>query len=190
MDSIEYLEKSGRTTAPTAPEDMSLTLGDVYALTDVIESGIEADKQKRIIFYKTDVHKADARAEEAFKLLETNVDKATAHFHSANNVEYKVDQKLMDLYHAILGIQSEVGEVAEQLLYSLIEGKSIDDVNIREENGDITWYVALALRAVGGTFGDTFARNIAKLAKRYPELFTLELAENRDLEAERKVLEE
>lgn len=185
MNPTEYLEKSGRTTAPTAPEDMNLKLGDLLSLTDVIETGIESDRRKRLVFYKTTVEKADARAESAFQLLNNTVDEKLT-----PETVFEVDQKVMDLYHATLGIASEVGELAEALLYSLLNGKSLDDVNVREEIGDKLWYIALALRACEGTFPDSFARNIAKLAERYPDKFTTELAENRNLDAERAVLEE
>jgi len=63
-------------------------------------------------------------------------------------------------------------------------------VNAREEAGDLLWYLALIARALG-TDLETIARtNIEKLRTRYPGKFTAEAALNRDLEAERKTLEE
>ena len=42
-----------------------------------------------------------------------------------------------DILHGVIGIITEAGELAENLLY----GKSID--NLKEELGDVMWYIAL-----------------------------------------------
>jgi len=47
---------------------------------------------------------------------------------------------------------------------------------LREEIGDILWYLAAIIRAEGWEFEDIMEENINKLRKRYPEKFTTELA--------------
>lgn len=94
-----------------------------------------------------------------------------------------------DLQHALLGLISEVGELADALKKEHAYGKAIDRVNLREELGDVLWYLPLACRALGCDLGDIAQLNIAKLSKRYPEKFTTAAALNRDLAAERAVLE-
>lgn len=49
---------------------------------------------------------------------------------------------------------------------------------------------ALALNALGSDFGSVMERNIEKLKARYPDKFTEDKATNRDLDTERKILEE
>jgi NTP pyrophosphatase (non-canonical NTP hydrolase) len=97
--------------------------------------------------------------------------------------------QLARLLHGAIGMCTESGELQDAIKKHLIYDKPLDNVNVVEEIGDLLWYCALVLDAVGSNFGDAFARNIAKLAKRYPDKFTSELALNRDLDAERKALE-
>lgn len=94
------------------------------------------------------------------------------------------------LVHAALGKLTEIGEFADELKKHIFYGKPLDPVNLMEEIGDGAWYDALALDSMGGSDLDfVLEKVIAKLKKRYPEKFTEKDALNRDLEAERKVLE-
>lgn len=93
------------------------------------------------------------------------------------------------LIHAVLGLASEVGEIADALKKHLIYGRALDLVNIIEETGDVLWYEALALSAVKGQLSDAMEKNIAKLQKRFGDTFSEHAALNRDLPAERKILE-
>ena len=95
---------------------------------------------------------------------------------------------VIDLVHAQLGICTESGEFADALKKYLIYGKKIDRANLIEELGDLTWYIALAINAIGSTWGEVFEVNIKKLAARYPEKFTEYHAINRDIEKERNII--
>lgn len=94
------------------------------------------------------------------------------------------------LVHALLGIGSESGELQDQLKRHLVYGKELDIVNLKEELGDLMWYCALALDEIGSSFDEVMAMNIAKLRARYPAGFTEDKALNRDVESERKVMEQ
>src|ERR1700721_4668157 len=76
-----------------------------------------------------------------------------------------------DIIHAKLGIDSESGELADAIKKWLIYGKELDRENIKEECGDILWYISLMLRACKFTMEDCMVENIEKLKKRYPEKF-------------------
>lgn len=93
------------------------------------------------------------------------------------------------VYHAALGLVTESAEFADAVKKQLFYGKPFDFTNLDEEIGDILWYVAIYLNARGKSFEQVMERNIAKLAERYPEKFTEYHALNRDLDAERKILE-
>lgn len=95
----------------------------------------------------------------------------------------------IDLQHAAMGMVTESAEFTDALKKSIFYGKPLDIVNLREEIGDILWYVALALRTLDTDFETVMARNIEKLKARYPQNFTEENAITRDLETERKILE-
>lgn len=101
----------------------------------------------------------------------------------------RADQVLSRLMHAVLGMITELGEFCDPLKKCLIYGKPYDATNLQEELGDSEWYVALAANALEAQLVDIFERNIAKLRVRYPDKFTEQHALNRDLDAERKVLE-
>lgn len=99
------------------------------------------------------------------------------------------DRMLSRMMHAMLGLVSEVGELADQLKKHLIYGKPLDMVNVVEELGDHDWYRALFADAIQVGIEKAWEINIAKLRTRYPDKFTAELALNRDLDAERTTLE-
>jgi NTP pyrophosphatase (non-canonical NTP hydrolase) len=93
------------------------------------------------------------------------------------------------LIHGLVGACTEVGEAQDAIKKFLIYGKKLDLVNVLEEAGDKLWYIALALDAAGYTIEDAMKRNIAKLRARYGDKFSVEKALNRDLLAERRLLE-
>lgn len=158
----------------------------------------------------------------------------------------------IDVIHAIIGLSTEAGELLEAVEKAYDEAAPLDVVNVREEMGDLLWYIAIYCNAVaepprlrGGHIEDKpFAAetvvkiaiatanlldmlkkhlfyvkafdwntanglvshiyrlisyyvdipaacevNIAKLRKRFPDRFTTENANTRDLAAERKILE-
>lgn len=99
------------------------------------------------------------------------------------------DGKPMRLLHAAVGMQTEAGEFTDQLKKHIFYGKPLDEVNLAEEIGDAMWYCALACNALNISLGDVMATNIAKLKARFPDKFTEDAANVRDLDAERKVLE-
>lgn len=93
------------------------------------------------------------------------------------------------LFHGILGILTESGELAEILLMHM-DGKDTDKIHIQEELGDHHWYHSIINDELQINPEETLTKNIKKLKARFPEKYSDELAENRNLEVERKVLEE
>ena len=98
-------------------------------------------------------------------------------------------QPTIRLIHAAMGMCTEAGEFQDHLKWHLFYGKPLDSINLAEEIGDIMWYLALAANALRIDLIDVATKNIAKLRARYPERFSEYDALNRDLDAERKVLE-
>lgn len=97
---------------------------------------------------------------------------------------------IMDMDHAITGIFTEGGEMADALKRHFYYGTELDLVNLQEECGDIVWYLQLLVKALGTTLEEVMDTNEAKLKARYGDKFTEESAVNRNLEAERQILEE
>ena len=91
--------------------------------------------------------------------------------------------------HAILGLISELGELSEAFLDAWDNGQSIDIPNLVEEIGDQKWYTNLLVDEYGLDEEDICKKNIAKLEKRFGPKFSQFRAVNRNLDAERDILE-
>jgi NTP pyrophosphatase (non-canonical NTP hydrolase) len=87
-------------------------------------------------------------------------------------------------------LQGELGELASLVQKWLWYGKAmtLGDVRqkIKDEAGDVLWYLAELLSAFGLTLEEVMVANVAKLAVRYPDKYTDHHAEesNRDRAAE------
>lgn len=94
----------------------------------------------------------------------------------------------MDDLHMILGLMTEIGEVADIFKKQIAYGVEPDWVNVQEEIGDFLWYVVNFCDLHNFDLEKILDMNIAKLATRYPNQFTEYNATQRDLEKEKNVL--
>lgn len=106
-----------------------------------------------------------------------------------------MDQRLGEdgtkrLLHAGIGMATEAGEFLDALKKHIFYGKELDRVNLKEEMGDLFWYLAIACDELDVEFEPLMERNIAKLKARYGEKFSETKAEKRDLATEREILEQ
>ena len=101
----------------------------------------------------------------------------------------KLEEKGLDNLHMVLGMVTEIGELADVFKKEMAYGRPVDLVNIKEELGDLLWYVMGFCNINGFDLEDVLKVNMNKLKARYPNGFAKEKAENRDLEVERKILE-
>lgn len=99
------------------------------------------------------------------------------------------EERTIRLLHAAMGMVTEAAEFLDNLKKHIFYGKMIDYTNLAEEIGDQMWYVAIGCDAIEVKIDDVLDNNILKLKTRYPERFDAKSALNRDLEAERKILE-
>lgn len=94
------------------------------------------------------------------------------------------------LDHAITGIVTEAGELADALKRVKFYGKDLDITNMKEEAGDLLWYFTILLDELGTDLSEIRDMNNRKLTKkRYKNGFSKEAALNRNTEEERKELE-
>jgi len=101
----------------------------------------------------------------------------------------KIDGAILDDLHMVLGMQTEAAEIADVYKKTIAYKKPLDFVNIKEELGDIMWYIANLCNMNGWDLRDIMQTNIDKLKTRYPDKFSEEEALNRNLKKERGVLE-
>jgi len=101
----------------------------------------------------------------------------------------ELDSPWHDNLHMVLGLVTESGELADAFKKELAYHKEIDWTNVKEELGDLLWYVMGMCIVNGWDLEDILQTNSDKLKARYPEKFDTDFANNRDLKKERKVLE-
>ena len=70
-----------------------------------------------------------------------------------------------------LGLAGEAGEVADIIKKHLAGAKEIDLTHLKEELGDVLWYIAEACDCFGFAMEDVANFNIEKLKKRHPNGF-------------------
>ena len=78
-----------------------------------------------------------------------------------------------------LGLAGEAGEFANLVKKMTAHGHPFDPESLKDELGDVLWYLAEAATAAGLNLEDIASYNIDKLIKRYPEGFSEEHSINR-----------
>jgi len=78
-----------------------------------------------------------------------------------------------------LGLTGEAGEFANLVKKMTAHGHPLDPESLKDELGDVLWYLAEAATAVGLNLEDIASHNVNKLIKRYPEGFSEEDSINR-----------
>jgi NTP pyrophosphatase (non-canonical NTP hydrolase) len=92
------------------------------------------------------------------------------------------------MFHGIIGSFTESTELLEAAKKAMVTGE-YDYVNIKEEIADGQWYNAIMVDHMKANMGDLLSTVIKKLQLRYPDKYSDNSAINRDVVAERKVLE-
>jgi hypothetical protein len=159
MNDFDYLAESALTASDSFHSDKVDPIVLERVLADCISSLQALDALKKALFYGKEIGKLPAQY--------------TTDIEHSFGVEYPDT----NVVHGIIGAATEAGELLEALYANLFEEKELDMVNIFEEVGDSTWYLAMLLRKAGRTFDDVFRNNIDKLRK------------NRNLVDERAILE-
>lgn len=83
------------------------------------------------------------------------------------DVEHGTDR----LAHSALGLAGEAGEVADIIKKSQYRNGRLDRKRIREELGDVLWYLTAIADEMGVSLEDLAIANVEKLEKRHPERY-------------------
>lgn len=96
------------------------------------------------------------------------------------------------LLHGAIGCVTESGELLDIIKRRLFyKDYEVDSWAVREELGDILWYMSLICIDLKISFEDLMNQNIKKLAKRYPKGFFEEIdSYNRNYDCEEKAANE
>ena len=100
--------------------------------------------------------------------------------------------------HAILGMADEAGEFVSAMKRCKYYNKPLDILNLEEEAGDMIWYLNLLIHEIAvlrnlpvlDIYKDIVLANRAKLETRYPDGFSNDDANDRDLGKEREAMED
>lgn len=150
-----------------------------------IAAGNLLDDTKKNVFYNKPIN--EDKWINQIASISCNIDDITMVPDAMNNEPLdSIDPRL---FHAIIGIATESTELVEAIITAIHDNTEIDGVNVREEIGDIGWYTAIAVDTIGADWDNILTTNILKLKQRYPDKFDALSAINRDLTAERTILE-
>ncbi len=183
-DKFNYIEEANVTMSETFHEGVPAKL--IAAGLERIAQEISGmDKIKKFMFYGRQNEELMAVCE-AGRILNPE---------SCHDIKFdklvpgKSREDAIRIFHGIIGIITEAGELAEALGKAIQDETPLDLTNVSEEIGDGLWYDAAVLRVLGTTFDSVQRTNIAKLRSRFPNKFTEFDANNRNLDAERAILE-
>ena len=96
--------------------------------------------------------------------------------------EWKPPEKydLGEIFNACVGLSGEVGELNDMVKKWVFHEKSLDELHLKKELGDVLWYVAMMCHAMHWELDDVMQINIDKLIARYPEGFDVDRANHRE----------
>jgi NTP pyrophosphatase (non-canonical NTP hydrolase) len=75
------------------------------------------------------------------------------------------------LEHMAYGLVTESGEILDALKKHKFYGRELDVQNLKEEVGDLMWYLIQFVDILDYSLDEAKIDNIKKLEKRYPEKF-------------------
>ena len=80
----------------------------------------------------------------------------------------------------VFGILGEGGEVADQLKKNFFQNHQLDKNHLKEEIGDLMWYIVNLATLYDFSMDDILQENYEKLQKRYKKGFSSEVCINRE----------
>lgn len=183
MDINTYQKEAIRTDLP----DYTVVQQRIHENKDTLQKAIMGfmissstlDLMKKKVMYNAD----------HLKLLKLDGELSkTLHEFPGDFVERVARDPLMSqLFHYTIGVITEANEMVVALAKASYG--QLDVTNVGEEISDANWYMANIANRLNLSMEDLLTKNNAKLKARYPEKFTDENANVRDLEVERQILE-
>ncbi|CAN8140029.1 putative MazG nucleotide pyrophosphohydrolase domain protein [uncultured Thiomicrorhabdus sp.] len=202
MKNSEFIKQSERTDRQF-PEGVKLNALEVYGLfnatTQLMQVAGGMDSLKKSFVYGVDAVEQsngqlsredfEEQLQNANEALEKELSSDNEESQYAHNIQ-NLDQKSAEMLHHAIGLVTEASELFDSVFSSVARGEEFDEANILEEQEDVNWYIAGINRIMNTTPEQANKACIEKLKHRYPDKFSKEKAAVRDLEGERKILEE
>lgn len=157
----------------------------IQTISILINAGNILDQIKKHVFYNKPYKLEELRNHTvAIHDATTNLGNINTNNIITKETKLKINPRI---FHSIVGIATESTELLEALD---IHAENMDNINIAEEFGDIDWYKAIGINELDIKWVTILDTVIKKLKARYPNAFTTEGAVNRNLDNERKILNE
>lgn len=102
---------------------------------------------------------------------------------------YSTDPTKLPLVEVAMGLTTESNEIVYNIQKAMFRNQEVDVPNIKEELGDLMWYVGELINRLDLNFNDILNLNIQKLAKRYSNGFDPKESQERNTQEERKIFE-
>ena len=83
--------------------------------------------------------------------------------------------------NASLGLSGETGELNDMIKKAVFHGHELNIDNVKKELGDILWYIAMMCESFNLEMEEIMQMNIDKLKARYPEGFSEERSQHRQV---------
>lgn len=83
------------------------------------------------------------------------------------DIKRELTPEQANLWHMATGISGEAGEVEDAIKKHVVYQKPLDVENVKEELGDLLFYMSNLMQSVGLSFKDVLQHNIDKLSIRY-----------------------
>ncbi|MBR1581826.1 MAG: nucleoside triphosphate pyrophosphohydrolase family protein [Bacilli bacterium] len=82
--------------------------------------------------------------------------------------------------NGVLGLAGETGECCDIVKKYKFQGHELDKEHLKDELGDVLWYIAETCSGLGITLEEVAQYNLDKLHKRYPKGFEAQKSINRN----------
>lgn len=195
MDLQEFQKLALRTESEV--KDIKINREGLANLLHIVVGVTELlDGVKKAVFYNKTT-KLDEQSKlhirnimRATKALSTQTETGPSASAALQAVGNPLDNVNPRVFHGLIGIVTEAGELAAALLKAVEDpAYQIDAVNVQEEMSDIAWYEAILHDAMSLDWEQGHVNVIEKLRIRYPDKYSDYHADNRNLDAERAALE-
>ena len=87
-----------------------------------------------------------------------------------------------NIEHCAYGLVTESAEIMDMLKKHKFYGRDFNMINLKEELGDLLYYIHILCAEVGYTLEEAMNDNIIKLSKRYPDKFEDVVIRDLDIE--------
>ena len=122
-----------------------------------------------------------ANYDDRFQPVAYELGKAVENKHISEETGKRVHRmmKNLEIDNWALGLAGEAGECADYVKKVVHHEKELDRDHLVKELGDVMWYLSRVADHYDITLSEVMTTNIDKLAKRYPDTFNFEDANNR-----------